>query len=84
MTVHATTIAGIEPYFRSKKKIKNMQITESSIFVGLKRLRNLMYQCQFLMQKADRIIYGTPLMEASGKASAAFVLAFTVSAKGLE
>ena len=43
-----------------------MQITESSIFVGLKRLRNLMYQCQFLMQKADRIIYGTPLMAASG------------------
>lgn len=82
MTVHATTIAGIAPYFRSKK-IKNMQITESSIFVGLKRLRNLMYQCQFLMQKADRIIYGTPLMAASGKAIAAFVLAFTVSSKRL-
>ena len=83
MTVHATTIAEIAPYFRSKK-IKNMQITESSIFVGLKRLRNLMYQCQFLMQKADRIIYGTPLMAASGKAIAAFVLAFTVSSKRLE
>lgn len=61
-----------------------MQIAESSIFVGLKRLRNLMYQCQFLMQKADRIIYGTPLMAASGKAIAAFVLAFTVSSKRLE
>lgn len=61
-----------------------MQITESSIFIGLKRLRNLMYQCQFLMHKANRIIYGTPLMESSGKAIASFVLAFTVSSKRLE
>lgn len=61
-----------------------MQISESSIFIGLKRIRNLMYQCQFLMGKADRTIYGTPLMNASGKAMSAFILAFTVSSKRLE
>lgn len=61
-----------------------MQLSESSIFVGLKRLRNLMYQCQFLMQKTDRIVYGTPLMQSSGKALSSFILAFTVKEKRIE
>ena len=29
----------------------------------LMRLRRLVYQCQFMMNKADRIIYGTPLVQ---------------------
>ena len=29
----------------------------------LRRLRRLVYQCQFLMAKTDRIIYGTPLVQ---------------------
>jgi len=61
-----------------------MQLTESSIFIGMKRLRNLLYRAQFLMQKADRIIYGTPLMQASGKAIACFTLAFEVRHKRME
>ena len=55
-----------------------MQLTESSIFVNLKQLRNKLYSAQFHMTKADRIIYGTPLMEASGRALGEFVLAFLV------
>lgn len=42
----------------------------------MKRLRTELYRAQFAMTKANRIIYGTPLMEYSGKALAAFVLAF--------
>ena len=61
-----------------------MQLSESSIFIGLKRLRNLMYQCQFLMQKTDRVVYGTPLITSSGKALSAFILAFTVKEKRIE
>lgn len=56
-----------------------MQLTESSIYVNLKRLRRMLYSCQFRMQKANRIIYGTPLMEASGEAMGNFVLAFLVT-----
>lgn len=29
----------------------------------LRRLRRIVYQCQFLMSKTDRIIYGTPLVQ---------------------
>lgn len=43
-----------------------------------------MYQCQFLMAKCDRVIYGTPIMEWSGKAIASFLLAFTVEHKRKE
>ena len=53
-----------------------MTLEESSIFINLKRLRTHLYRAQFAMTKANRIIYGTPLMEYSGKALAAFVVAF--------
>ena len=53
-----------------------MQLTESSIFINLKRLRVLLYQAQFHMTKTDRVIYGTPLMNACGEALGAFVVAF--------
>ena len=36
------------------------------------------------MTKADRVIYGTPLMEAAGKSLACFVLAFTVIERRVE
>ena len=55
-----------------------MQLTESSIFVNLKQLRNKLYCSQFHMGKAERIIYGTPLMESCGQALGEFVLAFLV------
>lgn len=61
-----------------------MQLAESSIFVNLKRLRRRLYSAQFCMQKAERVIYGTPLMSACGKAIASFVLAWTVSSRRME
>lgn len=56
-----------------------MQLTESSIFINLKKLREQLYGAQFHMNKADRIIYGTPLMEASGQSIGEFVLAFLIN-----
>lgn len=56
-----------------------MQLTESSIFINLKKLRERLYGAQFHMNKADRIIYGTPLMEASGQSLGEFVLAFLLN-----
>lgn len=41
----------------------------------------MLYRAQFNMTKADRIIYGTPLMKHCGNAIAAFVLAYTVKEK---
>ena len=61
-----------------------MTLEESSIFINLKKLRRRLYGAQFHMQKADRIIYGTPLMQECGKAIASFVLAFTVREKRVE
>lgn len=54
----------------------------SSIYVSMKRLRDLLYEAQFCMMKSARIIYGTPLMEASGKALACFTLAYSVRDSG--
>lgn len=53
-----------------------MQLEESSIFVRLKRLRVMLYQAQFHMTKTDRVIYGTPLINACGEALGSFVIAF--------
>lgn len=61
-----------------------MQLAESSIYISLKHLRKKLYQAQFLMQKTDRVIYGTPLMEASGNTLKYFTLAFTVKEKRVE
>lgn len=61
-----------------------MTIEESSIFINLKRLRRLLYIVQFSMTKADRIIYGTPLMKNCGMAIADFTLAFTVKEKRVD
>lgn len=61
-----------------------MTLQESSIFINLKLLRRRLYSAQFAMMKADRIIYGTPLMTSAGKALAAFVLAFTIEGKRVE
>lgn len=53
-----------------------MTLAESSIYIDMKRLREMLYQAQFHMTKTDRIIYGTPLMNASGEALGAYVVAF--------
>ena len=61
-----------------------MTLEESSIFINLKKLRKMLYSAQFFMTKADRIIYGTPLMTLCGRSIAYFVLAFTVKEKRVE
>lgn len=61
-----------------------MTLKESSIYVRLRRLRKLLYQAQFLMNKADRIVYGTPLMQASAETMKNYVLAFTIKEEKLE
>lgn len=61
-----------------------MQLTESSIYIGLKRLRDRLYEAQFRMTKANRVVFGDALMRYSAETISNFVLAFTVSGKKLE
>ena len=58
-----------------------MTLNESSIYVGLTKLRNKLYQVQFLMTKADRIIFGRNFMEYNGECLKLFTLAFLVKEK---
>ena len=50
----------------------------------MKRLRELLYCAQFHMTKADRVIFGAPIMATAGRCIALFVLAFTVKEKCVE
>ena len=61
-----------------------MQLTESSIYINLKRLRNLLYEAQFRMTTANRVVFGNTLMKYSAETISNFVLAFTVGDKKLE
>lgn len=54
-----------------------MRLNESSIYISLKKLREQLYDVQFLMSKADRIVYGTPLIGLCRDAMAKFIVAFT-------
>lgn len=53
-----------------------MRLEESSIYINLLRLREKVYGAQFHMTKADRMIYGQPLNNASGEALGNYILAF--------
>lgn len=44
-----------------------MQLTESSIYINLKRLRNLLYEAQFRMTAANRVVFGNTLMKYSAE-----------------
>lgn len=46
------------------------------IFVDLKNLKRVLKRAQFMMEKADRIIYGTPALENCKKALIAFEMAY--------
>lgn len=46
------------------------------IYIDLKKLRSLLKRAQFLMDKADRIVYGTPTLENCTRAIEAFVLTY--------
>ena len=61
-----------------------MTLTESSIYISLKRLRTLLFQSQFDMPKGYRIVYGTPIMQNIGLALSSYVLAFTVTEQKLQ
>lgn len=61
-----------------------MQLTESSIYINLKRLRNLLYEAQFRMTTANRVVFGNTLMKYSAETISNFILAFTVGGRKLE
>ena len=61
-----------------------MTLKESSIYVGLRRLRKVLYEAQFLMNKSDRMIYGTPLIKEPGAAMRNYILAFTIKEEKLK
>ena len=50
-----------------------MQLTESSIYINLKRLRNLLYEAQFRMTTANRVVFGNTLMKYSAETISTFV-----------
>ena len=64
-----------------KNNQKKMQLTESSIYINLKRLRNLLYEAQFRMTTANRVVFGNTLMKYSAETISNFILAFTVGDK---
>ena len=53
------------------------RLDESSIYVSLKSLRTMLYRAQYLMQKTDRVVYGTPLMHACADTIKWYVKAYT-------
>ena len=53
------------------------RLDESSIYVSLKSLRDTLYRAQYLMQKTDRVVYGTPLMHACADTIKWYVKAYT-------
>lgn len=54
------------------KKMKD----KAGIYVDLYNMRKLLKRAQFAMSKADRIIYGTPVLVKNGEVLADFVLAY--------
>lgn len=54
-----------------------MKLNESSIYVSLKSLRSQLFDIQFMMSKADRIVYGTPLIEECRDTMQKFIMAYT-------
>ena len=61
-----------------------MTLQESSIYVGLSKLRDMLYQAQFLMTKADRMIYGDNLMKYNSECLKLFTMAFLTKEKRIE
>lgn len=55
------------------------RLNESSIFITLKQLRKTLYTSMFYMDKGNRIVYGTPIMQRLGDVISEFVIAFTVT-----
>jgi hypothetical protein len=49
---------------------------KAGIYVDLYNMRKLLKRAQFAMSKADRIIYGTPVLVKNGEVLADFVLAY--------
>jgi len=58
-----------------------MTLFESSIYIGLRRLRKLLYKMQFVMDKTNRIVYGTPMMQSLRSAMGWYVRAFEITNK---
>ena len=52
------------------------KVDKAGIYVDLNEMRKLLKRAQYVMTKADRIIYGTPVLEKNGEVLADFVLAY--------
>lgn len=55
-----------------------MTVAESTIYINLVKLRKMLYMYQFLMDKTNRIVYGTPMMQSVRDSLANYVMAFEV------
>ena len=53
-----------------------MKVDKTGIYVDLYELRKLLKRAQYTMTKADRIIYGTPVLKENGDVLADFVMAY--------
>jgi len=53
-----------------------MKTDKAGIYVDLYNLRKVLKRAQYTMTKADRIVYGTPVLEKNGEVLADFVLAY--------
>lgn|SRR5574344_239407 len=51
-------------------------LDKTGIYVDCKKLRRLIQRSQKCMTKADRIIYGTPMLEMCGRVLSDFILAY--------
>jgi hypothetical protein len=51
-------------------------IEGESIFIDLKNLRRKLKRAQYMMEKSDRIIYGTPTLEVCTQCLQAFEMAY--------
>ena len=58
-----------------------MTLQESSIYIGLLKLRKVLYSAQFVMDKTNRVVYGTPMMQSLRAAMGHYVVAFEVQDK---
>ena len=53
-----------------------MKIDKTGIYIDAYNLRKLLKRAQFTMTKADRVVYGTPLLQACAAFLADFVMAY--------
>ena len=61
-----------------------MKTDKASIYIDAYELHKLLKKAQFMMTKADRIIYGTPVLQQNEKFLSTFVMAYDFPSKRKE